>query len=89
VPDPLFRAGAGRGDPAEQAAAVHAFLVRCRAWATEREIPRRAAEMTEDPRADRAAALHAWISWRDFVGHALVELESGALDHWFSGPDNP
>ncbi len=72
---------------AEQRAAVQAFLVRCRSWATEREIPIRVQQISEDPRAERAASLHAWLSWRDFIDHALVELESGTLDHWFPEPD--
>jgi len=71
----------------DQVAVVQAFLVRCREWAAEREIPKRVREISEDPRAERAAALHAWLSWRDFIDHALHELESGTLDHWFPVPD--
>lgn len=72
----------------DQVAVVRAFLVRCRDWASEREIPVRLEQIRQEPRAQQAAALHAWLSYRDFVEHALAELDSGALDHWFPRPDN-
>lgn len=75
-------------DPADAVAIAHDFASRCRAWAVEREIPRRAAGLAADPALDAAAKLHAWLAWRDFLDHALGELEAGTLDHWFKAPDN-
>ena len=74
-------------DPADALAIAHAFAVRCRAWAVEREIPRRVQDLASDPRQESAAKLHAWVAWRDFLDHALGELENGTLDHWFEAPD--
>lgn len=75
-------------DPADAVAIAHAFAARCRAWAVEREIPRRADALAASPTQDAAAKLHAWVAWRDFLDHALAELEAGTLDHWFTAPDN-
>lgn len=75
-------------DPADAVAIAHAFASRCRAWATDREIPRRVAGLAAEPTQEAAAKLHAWVAWRDFLDHALAELEAGTLDHWFRAPDN-
>lgn len=81
---PLFEPGRRPEVAPEDAVAVsHAFLVRCRAWATEREIPKLLARLAEHPTPADAARLHQWTTWRDFVDHALRELESGTLDGWF------
>jgi hypothetical protein len=72
-------------DPADAVIAVHRFLVRCRAWGAEREVPRLLARLgaSPTPAPEDAAKLHAWTSWVAFVDHALGELESGKLDPWF------
>ena len=81
---PLYDPTLDRDLPPEQAIlAVHDFLVRARAWATEREIPKRVARVAEGASHDEAARLHAWVAWRDFLDHALAELEDGTLDRWF------
>ena len=70
---------------AEDAVAiVHDFLEKCRSWATEREIPKLLARLEADAMTEDAAKLHQWTTWRDFVDHALHELEDGTLDRWFS-----
>lgn len=69
--------------PEDAIVVVHRFLHRCRTWATDREIPERLARLAEDPTPERAAKLHAWTSYLAFTEHALAELESGTLDHWF------
>jgi hypothetical protein len=85
---PLFdRARPVAVAPADQAAVVHAFLEKCRDWASDREIPKRLAVAAESPEA--AAKLHAWVAYRAFVEHALREVEDGTLDAWFSEPDRP
>lgn len=70
-------------DPALAVAAVHRFLLRCRAWGTDREIPKHLARLEGAPRLEDAARLHQWVTWVSFVDHALTELESGHLDPWF------
>lgn len=72
--------------PAQALAAVHDFLCRSRDWATEREIPKRLDRVQSGAAHDEAARLHAWVAWRDFIDHALRELEDGTLDHWFDPP---
>jgi hypothetical protein len=69
--------------PEQQMLAVHTFLRQCRAWAEEREIPKRSrsAKGTESP--ESAAKLEAWLSYVRFLNHTIVELEEGSLDHWF------
>lgn len=62
---------------------VHDFLRRARQWATEREIPKRLGRVEGGAGHDEAAKLAAWVAWRDFVDHALRELEDGTLDGWF------
>lgn len=74
-------------DAVDAVAVVHAFLRRCARWAEEREIPRRLEELASDPDPDRAAKLHAWISYLRFTEHTLRELEDGTLDGWF--PEAP
>jgi len=73
--------------PQDAIIAVHAFLRRARTWATEREIPKRVNRITQGADHAEAAKLHAWVAWRDFIDHALNELEDGTLDRWFTEPD--
>ena len=73
--------------PEDAVLAVHAFLHKARAWATEREIPKRLARVQDGAAHDEAAKQHAWVVWRDFIDHALGELEDGTLDRWFDGSD--
>lgn len=70
-------------EPADAAAVVHAFLVKARAWAIEREIPKRIERVREGHDMGEAAQLHAWVAWQRFVEHTLREIEDGTLDHWF------
>ena len=71
--------------PPDQAArVVRAFLLRCRAWGADREIPEQLAHLAQDPSPDRAAKLYQWTTWVAFVDHALHELDAGKLDHWFA-----
>lgn len=69
--------------PAERAAIAHDFLVRCREWATEVELPKRRREALESDAPEAAAKLHQWLTWLAFTEHALAEIESGKLDPWF------
>lgn len=73
--------------PADAVTAVHGFLVRCREWGTDREIPKLLGRLTASATPEDAAKLHAWASWVRFVDHALEELESGHLDGWFDGSE--
>lgn len=70
-------------EPEDAATVVHDFLSRCRSWATEREIPKRLARVADGADAAEAARLHAWVVWREFIDHALQEVEDGTLDAWF------
>lgn len=69
--------------PEDAVAIVHAFLHKARGWATEREIPKRVKRVADGAPHAEAARLHAWVAWRDFLDHALTELEDGTLDAWF------
>lgn len=81
---PLFQADAKPElDPASAAHAAHAFLMRCQAWAREREIPQRIERIAATPDPAEAAKLHAWIAYLQFTEHALHEIERGELDDWF------
>jgi hypothetical protein len=71
--------------PEDAVLVVRDFLQRCRRWA-EREIPRRLEQVAADGRPETAAKLHAWIAYVQFTDHALRELETGQLDHWFTDP---
>ena len=61
-------------------AIVRAFLVRCRDWAQQREIPKRTRQLAKTPNAEGAAKLHAWISYDHFLEHTLDEL-----GRWYVG----
>lgn len=74
-------------DPRDAVRVARDFLLRCRAWGADREVPRRVAALAHEATPERAAALHAWTSWVTFCDHALAELERGALDHWFTRGD--
>lgn len=73
-------------DPKDAIVAVHDFLLKCREWAQQREIPKRVQRVDAELDPAAAAQLHAWISYLRFTEHALEELENGTLDHWFSVP---
>ena len=82
--DPLFQRHEGQPvDPVDAVHEVHRFLHRCRAWATERELPKRRARLAESDDPAHAAALHGWLTYVRFLDHTLRELEDGTLDHWF------
>ena len=74
-------------DPRDAVVVARAFLLRCRAWGAEREIPKRLERLARDPTPEEAARLHAWTSWVAFVDHAVAELERGDLDDWFTDAD--
>ncbi len=87
---PLLQQGAGDPvDPIDAAHEVRRFLLRCRAWATERELPKRRerVQTSEDPA--EAAKLHGWLTYVRFLDHTLAELDDGTLDHWFAGEGPP
>ena len=87
MPEPLYSPeDSPELEPAAALQAAHRFLGQCRAWATEREIPKRTARVAEGAGAGDAARLHAWVSMVAFIDHAVRELEDGTLDHWFQ-PD--
>ena len=73
--------------PEAAAHAVHGFLLRCRAWAVEKEIPKRLQRVEETSDPAEAAKLHEWIAYLRFTEHAIGELEQGELDHWFEKKD--
>jgi len=82
--DPLLARGPGRPVPPEDAVhEVRRFLLHCRAWAIERELPKHRARVqhTDDPAV--AAKLHGWLTYVRFLDHTLQELEAGTLDRWF------
>jgi hypothetical protein len=76
-----------RVDPRDAVHVARAFLLRCRAWGADDEIPRRVAELGREPTPAQVARLHAWTSWVAFLDHAVTELEQGDLDHWFTDAD--
>jgi hypothetical protein len=69
--------------PEDALATTHQFLLFCRSWATEKEIPERTARFTQSGNTDDAARLREWQIFLDFTEHAISELETGTLDHWF------
>lgn len=71
--------------PEDSVAVAHAFLTKLRAWAVDREIPKLTARLSDDATVADAVKLQQWTTWRDFVQHALGELEDGTLDDWFTG----
>ncbi|MEN0065617.1 MAG: hypothetical protein AAGA48_25980 [Myxococcota bacterium] len=62
---------------------VRDFLVRCRAWGTDLEIPKLLGRLNEEANPGDAAKLHQWTSWVAFVDHAIHEVDHGELDDWF------
>lgn len=76
-------------DPRDAARVVHAFLERCAAWATERELPKLLARLEAEALPEHAAKLHQWTTWLAFVRHAQQEIEDGRLDAWFRTRDEP
>jgi len=76
-------------DPKDAVVVVHRFLLRCKAWAEELEIPKREAQLAEDPSPALQKKLDAWHSYLAFTEHTLKELEDGTLDRWFHAPNEP
>lgn len=76
-------------DPRDAVRVAHDFMIRCRDWAVEREIPKRLQRAADGLDPDDAASLHAWIAWMRFCEHAIQELEDGTLDPWFTGGSPP
>ena len=73
--------------PEDALAVTREFLLFCRSWATEKEIPKRRDELQDSQDSERVARLQAWLSYVEFTDHAIEELESGTLDHWFKARD--
>lgn len=69
--------------PEQQVLTVHRFLMRCRAWAEEHELPKYDLAVREATRPDASEKLKAWRTYVRFLDHTLEELEDGTLDHWF------
>ena len=69
--------------PSDAVVMAHRFVMKCREWALELEIPKIAQRFAADPSPDDAAKLHAWTSYVAFLDHTLRELEEGTLDGWF------
>jgi len=68
---------------------IRRFLLRCRTWATERELPARRARLQHSDAPEEAAKLHGWLTYVQFLDHTLAELDEGTLDHWFEAPPPP
>ena len=82
-PDVLWSRRGPAASPEQAITSVHQFLERCRAWATEREIPKLMERLEASPTPDDAARLHQWTTWVAFLDHAVNELQEGTLDRWF------
>lgn len=77
-------------DPRDAVAVARDFMVRCRDWAAQREIPARLERVCDGLDPVEAGKLHAWVAWMRFCEHAIAELEDGRLDAWFlDGADGP
>ena len=86
MPSPLYKPDYSPAvSPADALAVTREFLIFCRQWAEEKEIPKRRTEFAQRTDPERAARLAAWESYVEFTNHAIAELESGTLDHWFEG----
>lgn len=70
--------------PEDAVVVVHRFLRQAKAWADEREIPKRLQKVSDDLEPGDAAKLYAWITYAAFTDHAIHELEDGTLDRWFT-----
>ncbi len=75
--------------PEDQIAAVRSFLLKCREWATEREIQPRLQQVVAAQDPDLTRAIHDWVTFRHFLEHAIGELEDGRLDPWFLADPTP
>ncbi len=81
----LFEDGAtGEVSPEDAVVVAHAFMQKLREWAVDREIPKLTTRLERDATVADAVKLQQWTTWRDFVEHAMGELEDGTLDHWFT-----
>ncbi len=81
----LFEDGAtGEVAPEDAVVVAHAFMQKLRAWAVDREIPKLMKRLDGDATVADAVKLQQWTTWRDFVEHAIGELEEGTLDRWFT-----
>jgi hypothetical protein len=87
APERLFQPGHEPDiDPRDAIMVTHRFLVRCRDYARDLEIPKRTERFQADPSPENAAKLHQWATRVAFVEHAMHELEAGTLDGWFAKP---
>jgi hypothetical protein len=66
---------------------AHRFVSFCKRWGETHGLPGALQRFGEDPTPERAAKLHAWASFSQFLDHTLRELEDGTLDAWFTDPD--
>jgi len=69
--------------PEDALATAHLFLEFCRNWAAEKEIPERTQRFEASGNTDDATRIREWQIYLDFTEHAISELETGTLDHWF------
>lgn len=69
--------------PEDALAVTHQFLLFCRSWALEKEIPERKECFEHSGNTDDASRLRDWEVYLSFTEHAISELETGTLDHWF------
>jgi hypothetical protein len=81
---PLYKDGyKPQLSPEDALAATHQFLLFCRHWAVEKEIPKRKQRFEHSGNPEDATRLRDWQVYLDFTEHAISELETGTLDHWF------
>ena len=69
--------------PEQKIVAVHTFLMQCKSWAEEREIPKRSRSAKGQKSPESDSKIEDWLTYVRFLDHTLVELEEGTLDHWF------
>ena len=73
-----------QGSPKDAVTIVHDFLIRCRQWANDTELPARREKALDS--AAEAEKLRDWVTYLAFTDHTIRELEDGTLDHWFQDP---
>lgn len=74
---------AGKVAPQDAVVIAHRFVLKCREWALNQEIPRRSQRLAAQPDREEAEKLTAWLRYVEFLDHTLSELEDGRLDPWF------
>jgi hypothetical protein len=70
--------------PEDQVVIVRRFLLKCREWALEKELGPRLQRVAAELDPKEAASLHAWVAYLRFTEHAILEIENGTLDPWFT-----